>query len=100
MRVIGVKAAKKGMEFSDTQTVLHTKEVGSTTRNMDLAMKNGSMVPLMRANTPKVSKKAMEPSEVQMAQYTRAPSVITNSVAMAPTSGTLVVSTLVIGSET
>ena len=63
-------------------------------------MKNGSMVPLMRANTRKVSKKAMEPSEAQMAQYTRVPSVITNSVAMEPTSGILAVSTLVIGSET
>ena len=63
-------------------------------------MKNGSMVPLMRANTQKVSKKAMEPSEARMVQYTRVPSVITNSVAMEPTSGTLAVSTLVIGSET
>ena len=96
---IGERAVKRVMVFSDTQMVLHMKAVGSTTRNMDLAMKNGLMAPLMRVNTPKVSRKAKVPSEAQMAQYTRVLLAITNSVAMVPTNGALVVSTRVIGSE-
>ena len=93
----GVRVDKKATVSSYTQTPLSTKAHGKTTRNMDLAVKNGQMEPLTKVSTPRVNRKAKAPSDGQMALSMWGRSPITNLTVLAPISGALDVSTLANG---
>ena len=100
MKVNGERADRKVMASSSIKMGHNTKEVGSTTRNMDLETKSGKMAHLTKVNTPKVSRKVKAHSDGQMGQSTPATLLITNSAVSALINGALVASTPANGSVT
>ena len=96
----GEKEGRKAMASSSTKMALSTKEVGSTTKSMDLETKSGQMALPTKANTQKVSKKVKAHLDGQTDQSTLEILLIISSAVLALINGALVEFTLANGSVT
>ena len=96
----GEKEGRKAMASLSTKMALSTREVGSTTKNMDLETKSGQMALLTKANTQKVSKKVKAHLDGQTDQSTLEILLIISSAVLALINGALVEFTPANGSVT